>query len=319
MAMTGRIGELAALLATALACLALTPTSRAGGTPRVSRSALPFNVGLRVSADAKPGPVDVLKVAASAPASARCTLQIGAKQFSKTLASRHLGSAAWRWVAPVHPPKGVWRFTAICREGARWAGSWYEGEMGFAQRSGALLGASAAIEPTAPGESCDSQGVCFANDQFPVGQCTWYAAGRRPDLADVVHGAAREWLAAAARGRVPEGSRPALGAIAVYVPNTPGPPGHVAYVAAISGHRVLLDDSNWRSTPWSPGLQVHEHWEAARAASGYIYGGPAGAGPAGPAGSVGAATTTAKSPPRGISPSPPSVRPTVPSPSSADL
>lgn len=275
MAMTSRIGELAAhlLLATLLACLALAPTARA------SRTALPFNVGLRVSADAKAGPVDVLTVAASAPATTRCALQISAARFAKTLPSRRLGSAVWRWRAPVHPPKGVWKFTAICREGARWAGSWYEGEMGFAQRSGALLGDSAVAKPAPPGESCDSQVVCFANDPFPTGECTWYAAGRRPDLVGVVHGAAREWLAAAS-GRVPEGSRPALGAIAVYVPNTPGSPGHVAYVAAISGSRVLLDDSNWRSTPWSPRLQVHEHWEDARAASGYIYGGAGGRGAA---------------------------------------
>ena len=280
MAMNSRIGELAAhlLLATLLACLALAPTPRAVGAARAGRAALPFNVSLRVSADAKAGPVDVITVAVSAAATTRCKLQISAARFEKTLPSRRLGSAVWRWRAPVHPPKGVWKFTAICREGARWAGSWYEGEMGFAQRSGALLGASAVAKPAAPGESCNSQGVCFANDPFPTGECTWYAGGRRPDLVGVVHGAAREWLAAAS-GRVPEGSRPALGAIAVYVPNTPGPPGHVAYVAAISGSRVLLDDSNWRSTPWSPWLQVHEHWEAARAASGYIYGGPAGTGP----------------------------------------
>jgi surface antigen len=278
MAMTIRIGELAALPATLLACLALTLTPCAAGATGASLAALPFNVGLRVSADAKAGPVDLLTVAASAPAGTRCTLQIDAARFSKTLPSRRPGSVAWRWRAPEQSPKGVWKFTAICREGARWAGSWYKGEMGFAQRSGALLGASAVAKPVLLGGSCDSQGVCFANDPFPIGQCTWYAGGRRPDLVGVVHGAAREWLAAAS-GRVPEGSRPAVGAIAVYVPHTPGPPGHVGYVAAISGSRVLLDDSNWRSTPWSPTLQVHEHWEPARAASGYIYGGPAGAGP----------------------------------------
>jgi surface antigen len=278
--MTSRIGELAAHLLgpTLLACLALAATTSAAGAARAIPAALPFNVGLRVSADAKAGPVNVLTVGASAPATTRCTLEITAARFSKKLPSRRLGSAVWRWTAPVHPPKGVWKFTAICREGARWTGSWYEGEVGFPQRSGALLGAPAVAKPTSPGESCDSQGVCFANDPFPAGECTWYAGGRRPDLVGVVHGPAREWLAAA-RGLLPEGPRPALGAIAVYAPDTPGSAGHVAYVAAISGSRVLLDDSNWRSTPWSPKLQVHEHWEDARAASGYIYGGPAGTGP----------------------------------------
>jgi surface antigen len=171
----------------------------------------------------------------------------------------------------------VWTFTATCREGASWTASWYSGEMGFPERSGALVGAPAHATRGARG-SCDSQGVCFANDPFPAGECTWYAIGRRPDLAGIVHGDAWEWLRAV-RGRVPEGSRPVLGAIAVYAPEVRGTAGHVGYVAAISGSRVLLDDSNWRPTPWSPWLQVHEHWEAASAASGYIYAGPAGSGP----------------------------------------
>ena len=277
--MPRRTAQLGAPLVLAALLVSFSPASTARATRPVSAGAasLPFRVGLRVSASAKIGPVNLLTVAASAPITTSCTLQISAPRFEKTLPSRRLGSVVWRWRAPVHAPKGVWTFTATCREGARWAASWYQGEMGFPERSGALLGAPAAGRRAAA-ESCDSQGVCFSHDPFPTGQCTWYAAGRRPDLVGVVRGAAREWLRAA-KGRIPEGSRPARGAIAVYVPDAPGPPGHLGYVAAISGSRVLLDDSNWRPTPWSPWLQVHEHWVAASAASGYIYGGPAGTGP----------------------------------------
>lgn len=177
--------------------------------------------------------MNLLTVAVSAPTTTACTLQISAAHLEKTLPSRRLGSVVWRWRAPVRAPKGVWTFTATCREGASWAASWYKGEMGFPARSGALLGAPAEGTPSA-GESCDSQGVCFARDPFPTGQCTWYAAGRRPDLIGMVHGAAGEWLREA-KGRVPEGSRPAVGAIAVYAPDTPGTPGHVGYVAANLG------------------------------------------------------------------------------------
>lgn len=277
--MITRTAQLAAplILTTLVAGLALAPAALGARTARAGAASLPFRVGLRVSADAKAGPVNLLTVAVSAPTTVACTLRISAAHFEKTLQSRRLGSVVWRWRAPVRAPKGVWTFTATCREGASWAASWYKGEMGFPERSGALLGAPADGTPSA-GESCDSQGVCFANNPFPTAQCTWYAAGRRPDLIGIVHGAARKWLRYA-KGRVPEGSRPAVGAIAVYVPDTPGTPGHVGYVAAISGSRVLLDDSNWRATPWSPWLQVHEHWEPAGAASGYIYSGPAAAGP----------------------------------------
>ena len=276
--MTSRTGRLAGplTLAMLLAGLAVAPAARAAGAARAGPASLPFHVGPRVSASASVGAVNVLTVAVSAPSTTSCTLQMSAGRFEKTLPSRRLGSAVWRWRAPIHAPKGVWTFTATCREGASWSASWYKAEMGFPERSGALVGAPA--HTLAARESCDRQGVCFANDPFPVGECTWYAFGRRPDLAGIVHGAAREWLRAA-KDRVPEGSRPAVGAIAVYASDAPGRPGHVGYVAAISGSRVLLDDSNWRPTPWSPRLQVHEHWEAASAASGYIYGRPARAGP----------------------------------------
>jgi hypothetical protein len=66
-------------------------------------------------------------------------------------------------------------------------------------------------------------GVCFTGDPFYLyaGQCTWYAAGRRPDLDGIVHGNAGDWLNEA-RGRAPEGTVPAVGAIAVWLPNTGG-------------------------------------------------------------------------------------------------
>jgi surface antigen len=263
-------------LATLLAGFSPAPAARAARTVRAGTASLPFHVGVRVSADAKAGEVNLITVAVSAPTTTSCTLQMSARRFKKTLASRRLGSVVWRWRAPVRVPKGVWTFTATCREGASWTASWYQAEMGFPERSGALVGAPA--HTLTAGESCDGQGVCFANDPFGAGDCRWYAVGRRPDLAGIVNGAAREWLLAA-KGRVPEGPRPAVGAIAVYASDVPGTPGHVGYVAAISGSRVLLDDSNWWPTPWSPRLEVHEHWEAASDASGYIYGGPAGTGP----------------------------------------
>jgi surface antigen len=272
------IRQLTAPLMLAALLLGFAPAP-AAQAPRARAASLPFDVELRVSANAKAGSVNLLTVAASAPATTSCTLQISAQHLAKTLPSSRLGSVVWRWRAPARAPKGVWTFTATCREGASSVASWYkEAEMGFPERSGALLGAPAKGAPTASGASCDSQGVCFANDPLPVGQCTWYAVGRRPDLLGIVHGDAREWLRAA-RGRVPEGRRPAVGALAVLVPHSPGGPGHVAYVAAVSHGRVLLDDSDWRPTSWSPWLEVHEHWEAARSASGYIYGGPAGSGP----------------------------------------
>jgi surface antigen len=122
-------------------------------------------------------------------------------------------------------------------------------------------------------------GVCFAEDPFYLyaGQCTWYAAGRRPDLNGIVHGNAGDWLNEA-RGRVPEGKAPVVGAIAVWLPNTGGSfgAGHVAYVAAVSGDSVTVEDFNWGR----PARSYHRHTVSASAISGYIYGGPTRTSPA---------------------------------------
>jgi surface antigen len=124
--------------------------------------------------------------------------------------------------------------------------------------------------------SC-AAGVCFAGDPFPPGQCTWYAAGRRPDLLGIVHGNAGDWLNEA-RGRVPEGSTPVVGAIAVWLPYHGGAfgYGHVAYVAGVAGGYVTVEDFNWE------GEVHHTHKVPASWISGYILGGPAGSGTVSP-------------------------------------
>jgi hypothetical protein len=166
-----------------------------------------------------------------------------------------------------------------CRMGSAWSLSWERAELGFPSMGGALV-TPISVGAKPPGGSCNLQGVCFAPDPFPAGQCTWYAAGRRPDVLGIVHGSAGVWLEAAA-GRLPEGSLPVVGALAVWRPGRrgTGPAGHVGYVAAVLKGRILVDDANWTPTYASTRLLVHEHWESTLSPSGYIYGGPAGAGP----------------------------------------
>lgn len=98
-----------------------------------------------------------------------------------------------------------------------------------------------------------------------VGQCTWYAAGRRPDLDGITRGNAGAWLAEA-RGHKPEGTTPVVGAIAVNTTADQGV-GHVAYVAGVidGGATLILDEANvlnnggvWLNvrTPASPWTQA---------------------------------------------------------------
>ncbi len=117
---------------------------------------------------------------------------------------------AWQWTSSVAGDRGEWRFVAICREGSRWRRWRWDTQPGLPSIGGAFVSAPgiARAEPTVPvpeGTPCDPQGICFADDPFPVGQCTWYALGRRPDLAGIVDGNASAWLEAAA-GKAPEGT-----------------------------------------------------------------------------------------------------------------
>jgi len=165
------------------------------------------------------------------------------------------------------------------------------------------------------GSSC-ANGVCFTGDPFylEAGQCTWYAAGRRPDLNGVVHGNAGEWLAEA-RGRVPEGTTPVVGAIAVWLSNTGGAygAGHVAYVAAVSGGSVTVQDFNWGT----PHKSYHEHTVPASWISGYIYGGPAGSGPGSPPAAPPAPQPSPPAPPQPAAPTAPQPgAPSAPQPTS---
>jgi surface antigen len=268
-----------------LAALALALSIGAAGTGPAPAAAgpLPFPVALSVTAVSKKG-VDEVAVVARTVGNTRCGLEVTGRRIAKRFPSAptdRAGVVRWRWPLAGIASDAPWRFTATCTRGAAFTRRWMTAELGFASAGGALLrSTSGAVN--AAGSSCDMQGVCFAEDPFPVGQCTWYAAGRRPDLRGIVHGDAGTWLEDA-RGRVPEGWSPVVGALAVWRPHQggTGEAGHVAYVAAVSREgRVLIDDSNWTPTATSPGLQVHEHWVPVDSLpSGYIYGGPAGTGP----------------------------------------
>lgn len=262
--------SLITLAAVALATAVLTPAS--------SQAAAPFPLALSVTASARTASLNIVDVLARSVAGVRCTAEVRAGRRLQSFASASTngaGTARWRW-----EPVGIaadmpWRFTVTCRRGTLFSRRWISVEPGFPTLGGALVSS-----PPGPGDACDAQGVCFANDPFPLGQCTWYALGRRPDLLGVVGGNAGDWLVRA-QGRVPEGWRPVAGALAVWFPHHEGmsADGHVAYVARVANGRILLDDSNWTPTASSPEMEVHEHWMSATSPNGYIYGGPAGAGP----------------------------------------
>lgn len=279
-------------LISALACAALLAALTLALGATSADAGLPFRVTLTVDAGTSRGADEVTVVARSITGTT-CTPQVSTGKASLTFSPRPVGrsgSAMWRWFPHGVPSDVAWTFTVTCRIGSAWSLSWERTELGFPSIGGALV---RPVSPGAapPGGSCNLQGVCFAHDPFPAGQCTWYAAGRRPDVLGIVHGSAGVWLEAVA-GRLPEGSRPVVGALAVWRPGRAGAgaAGHVGYVAAVVKGRILVDDANWTPTPASASLLVHEHWESTRSPSGYIYGGRSGTGP--PREAVGPSTSS---------------------------
>lgn len=246
-----------------------------------------------------------LQLTITAPKRSACALSVAVRRrrigFSSVYTSNR-GRATLIWTVPSKAPSGRWRFTARCRRRrvisvarttlllinhGHGTGSLrehdstklVEGDFG-GKGSG----------PCAVDAAADQYGHCvrFPGDPFDsyherggyagedVGQCTWYAAGRRPDLWGITRGNANTWLKEAIAHGVAHGSIPVPGAIAV---DEQGEFGHVAYVVRVSGSNVIVDDSNY----WGDEVVHYEHPVPASDFAGYIYGGPAGNGPSQPA------------------------------------
>ena len=248
-----------------------------------------------VSVEGLPGALNRITTTVTSAPGARCGLTVNearpppalVRQLAAGLGGVAAGSAR-------SPGTGArWVFLATCRQGSRWRLGWrYHPNPAcpdrgrLRERPGHRRARSRGTDRAEGTGTCDPQGICFAADPYPVGQCTWYALGRRPDLAGIVSGNASAWLQAAA-GKAPEGSPsrlPALpGALAVWAA-TPARRSRRARGVRRrrrrgARRRLLIDDSNWTPTPQSPGLQVHEHWVPAAPVEGYIY--PSGYHPAG--------------------------------------
>lgn len=226
-----------------------------------------------------------------------CVLMVLARKKSATFPRFRTsirGKARISWSVPKDAPSGRWTFTVSCTKNARTRSAKRRvliitggsGKGGLVVPSSSQLGQGAVLvsdgKGSSAGQSCASDvnggTVCFANNPFAdygaTAYCTWYAAGRRPDLYNIARRNAYQWPADVA-GRVPTGTVPVVGAIAVWAAGSGSASslGHVAYVTAVTngGTTVVVDEANWVPLKVSYGRRV-----PARDISSYIYGGPAG-------------------------------------------
>jgi surface antigen len=90
-------------------------------------------------------------------------------------------------------------------------------------------------------------------NNFPYGQCTWFAAQARPDIGSRVLGNAASWLYSARAAGLATGSRPEVGAVVVYQPGAQGAAwtGHVAVVTSVSGNGTSFTIREMNYAGWA--------------------------------------------------------------------
>ena len=268
------------------------PTLAAGVAILLAVIALPARASarpLRIHAAASHSIIDAatkLTLRAKTRPAATCLLGVRARH-SRLAAPRvrasHSGVVEWSWLVPAKAPSGIWRLKVSCRRGhshghaSRRMRVHTAGSNGFGpliqHSTGQVLSGLPAEAPVAGMRAVASAARFTYTDPFPRGECTWWASLKRPDLWPAVNGNAGDWLRAAQRHRIPTGSTPAVGAIAVFFPYVGGAGGygHVAYVEAVHGDGTIrISEYNYG------GYHVGPHYRtiSPRSVSGFIYGGP---------------------------------------------
>jgi surface antigen len=107
---------------------------------------------------------------------------------------------------------------------------------------------------------------------YCTGYCTWFVWQKRPEQQLKDLGNADEWYERAKAKGIPVGSTPVVGAVATWGVSAHAPEGHVAYVIAVNGSTITIEEMN--RTAWD--VSDTRVVAGGELPNGYIYGGPAG-------------------------------------------
>ena len=193
----------------------------------------------------------------------------------------------WRWRVPADAARGTWKAQVTCARGAGRSPALVQplvvkppaAAASHMRAAASMLVLAAAVEPgsgiVAPGSLRVSTAVTSpagqasptggqvsttgaGNPHFEVGQCTWWADLKRPDIfqAAVAHGVpaggpsspwdAWKWAQNARVGGLQTGSAPQAGAVAVFPQGSwRSSVGHVAYVESVSQDSYVISEENF--------------------------------------------------------------------------
>lgn len=174
------------------------------------------------------------------------------------------GGAEWSWRIPNSVPAGRWYATVTCVIHSL---NHTESTSIFAERGTGpgprkLLFAPKSFRSDTVNVEGGGSGAGVNGGLYPIGQCTWWVAQKRPDLPYFPghSGDAKNWFESAKADGWPVGEQPAVGAVAVMQPeqDTAGASGHVAYVVAVEGSQILVSDADFQGH--HPGYQHLLTW-----------------------------------------------------------
>jgi surface antigen len=182
------------------------------------------------------------------------------------------GGGQWSWRIPKAVPKGRWTVHVTCRLRGklRRAAESLVADRGTGPGKRNALFTDGSLRKgtfnVAANDDAGGSGAAGSNGSlYPIGQCTWWVARKRPDLPYFPRhkGDAKNWATSAQAAGFPIDRTPRVGDVAVFQPGQQkaGSSGHVAYVEQIKGNVIWISEANFGER--HPGSERHFDWTTA--------------------------------------------------------
>jgi surface antigen len=241
-----------------VACVAALLAGDAGvPAPAVAASTAPPHVALELMANGGGDRLDVVVRVRTARPKIACrgiARELGRSERLPSLRTGPEGGARWHWFAAAGVPRARLKIHVRCSfpdkkvhraKTTETVGPGPVAEHGF---RALIQPRSLKTEKWIPDKTRDGSGG--GADLYPRGQCTWWVATQRPDLPYFRgrSGDAENWIESAQALNFPTGTKPRVGAVAVFRPGQyrAGNYGHVAYVTAVDGEMITVTEANFR-------------------------------------------------------------------------
>ena len=178
------------------------------------------------------------------------------------------GGAQWSWRIPRAVRAGRWDIKVTCDllTGSRSTTAHFLADGGTGPGKRKELYARHSLQTrrvdTTIGQKPGGSGAGSDASLYPIGNCTWWVAKKRPDLPYFPgrSGDAKNWAKSAALAGWPVRTVPEVGAVAVFQYGQHGADkdGHVAYVEKVEGDKIVVSEAHFGDS--RPGSTRRTSW-----------------------------------------------------------